>query len=65
MTPELREARDLAKALYAAVHELVDDLGELVEINPKLSPDGRLPHWLTGAAADPETWQRGDEDDEQ
>jgi hypothetical protein len=55
---ELAEARDLARALWRAVHELVDSLGELAEINPDLDPDTALPYWLTSTAGAPETWQR-------
>lgn len=62
MTPELHEARELARALYHAGQELADSLGDLARIDPDLDVDERLPHWLTGIAGAPETWQRDDEE---
>lgn len=62
MTPELHEARELARALYAATQELADSLGDVARINPELDVDERLPHWLTGITGAPETWQRDDEE---
>lgn len=60
---ERDEARDLARALWSALHEATDDLGAIARIDPDLDVDSRLPYWLTGVAGAPETWQRDTDGD--
>lgn len=55
---ERDEARDLARALWSALHEATDDWGAIARIDPDLDVDERLPYWLTDVAGAPETWQR-------
>lgn len=56
---ERDEARDLARALWSALHEVADDLDSIARIDPDLDVDERLPFWLTGVNGAPETWQHG------
>lgn len=54
----LEEARDLARALHAALKEVAEGYAEIIGYDPRLDPDECLPYWLTGINGAPETWQR-------